>query len=292
MAHDFLTGPHHVGSVVAALTDYLRASGVDEARLKAEHLVAHRLGCRRLELALRISEELTPADVMGLEADARRLADGEPLQYVVGQVIFMGHELNVDYRALIPRPETEELVELVLGCEPLWTRVQPIIVDVGTGSGCIAIALAMAWPHARLFATDISAEALSLARENAQRCGVAERIRFFRADLLAGMEESSADVVVANLPYVKSADWTQLPREVRDYEPRDALDGGRNGLVVISRLVSEAIGVLKSSGWLFLEVGEDQSGEVSEQMRQAGYVDVASRNDLSGRPRFVWGLKP
>lgn len=292
MVNEFNTAETRVARVLAALADYLKAAGLDEAMLKAEHVMAHRLGCRRLELTQRGSELLEPTALEALRQDARRLADGEPLPYVLGSVNFMGHELATDYRALIPRPETEELVELVLACETLRQAAEPVIVDVGTGSGCIAIALALSWPPARILATDISAEALGLARHNAQRCGVADRIQFIRGDLLAEIADDSANAVVANLPYVRSSDWARLPREIREHEPRDALDGGKDGLVLISRLVPEAVRVLKSQGWLFLEIGEDQAPEVSELMRQAGFVEVYVRKDLSGLPRFVVGHKP
>jgi release factor glutamine methyltransferase len=274
------------------LTSYLRKADVSEPEVKAEQLLAHHLGCRRLELKLRGRDPVAAEALAKVAKHARRLAAGEPLQYVLGCVEFMGHEFRTDYRALIPRPETEELVETILNWRALREIESPLVVDVGTGSGCVVISLAMAWPRARLIACDISGEALALARENAGRHGVAERIAFVRCDLLSEVGSVGADAVIANLPYVRSAEWAQLPREIRDHEPRDALDGGKDGLALISRLVPEALRVLKSNGWLFLEIGEDQGAGVSDLMRQARFVEIEVWNDLSGRPRFVRGRKP
>lgn len=281
-----------VADGLTALAGFLRDAGVSEPEVKAEQLLAHRLRCRRLELKFRGQERISDEVWGRIATDARRLAEGEPIQYVLGCVDFMGHELRADYRALIPRPETEELVDAILHCAPLRELESPLLVDVGTGSGCIAVSLALAWPQARLLATDISGEALGLARENAQRHGVAERVTFIRCDLLSAVSAGVADAVVANLPYVRSAEWAQLPREIREHEPRDALDGGKDGLVIISRLVPEARRVLKSKGWLFLETGEEQGPAVSELLREVGFVEVVCRNDMSGRHRFVVGRSP
>lgn len=287
--------PSDIPSRVRGLLEWaerrLVVAGVSEARVKVERLLAHLAGWRRSEWVLHADEELPPELFRRMQVGVDRLSKGEPLAYVIGTMEFWGLDLKVDYRVLIPRPETEQLVELVLTLEALARLEQPVFVDVGTGSGCIAITLAVQRPTARIYAVDISAEALAVARENAARHGVADRIVFRRQDLLEGFEEAFADAIVANLPYVRSSEWAHLPVEIRQYEPRDALDGGKDGLMLISRLVPEAWRVLKSGGWLFLEVAEDQGEKVQSWLLQEGFADVAVRRDWSGHPRFVIGRK-
>lgn len=282
----------NLGDMLEEAVRALTNAGIAEARSKCEWLLAHHVNCPRLELALRAREPLAEDRRAQFLGDLARLCSGEPLQYVLGSAPFRDFELSVDYRALIPRPETEELVEIILTHESWNAASAPVIVDVGTGTGCIAIALARARPDATVWAVDISGEALSLARKNAERLGVPDRITFLRGDLTLDIPTAIADLVVANLPYVRSAEWASLPREIRDYEPRDALDGGKDGLALISRLVPDAMRVLKSGGWLFLETGEDQGGSVKNMMREVGFEWVETRSDLSGRHRFVLGKRP
>ena len=279
------------GAALKRLTARLRAARVDEAQTKAEWLLAHALGCRRLEVYTHPERPLTPEAVAQLRAQSRRLAAGEPLQYVLGATDFFGRRFITDPRALIPRPETELLVETALGLPMLWTRETPRVADVGTGTGCVAITLAWERPDARLWAVDVSADALALARANAQRHGVEARIEWVHGDGLSTFAPASLDLVVSNPPYVPTAEWSALPRDIRDYEPRVALDGGADGLAVLARLVAQAADKLAPAGWLALEIGEDQGRRVNDLMNRAGFVNIAVRKDLAGWDRVVVGRK-
>jgi release factor glutamine methyltransferase len=278
--------------VLQASTAYLAERAVDDPRLVSELLISHVLRCRRLELYLRFDASLAEEQLQTLRGGVRRLGAGEPVQYVLGETEFMGHRFNVDRRALIPRPETEELVAQVLACEALWSKPAPAIADVGTGSGCIAISLALARPQAVYQAVDISADALALAGENAARHAPAASVRFVCADLLTDWVSQSLDGVVANLPYVRNSDWPALARHIREHEPQMALDGGQDGLDVIRRLVAQAPKALKPGGFLFLEIGHDQGRAVAELVSNCGFQDVRTERDLAGRDRMVRGRLP
>lgn len=273
--------------VLQAATEYLAARGVETARLTTEQLMSHVLQCPRLQLYVRFETLLTEPQLEALRRGVKRLAAGEPLQYVVGDTGFMGHVFKTDRRALIPRPDTEPLVEAVLGCEELWDGKLPAVIDVGTGSGCIAISLALARPAAYT-AVDVSEDALALARENAVALQVADHIAFRLGDLLQGLEAATADAVVANLPYIRRADLATLPRHIREHEPVLALDGGEDGLDAIRRLADVALSVLRPGGWLFLEIGSDQGQAVRDCLEMRGYLGVTLRQDLGGRDRVVW----
>lgn len=267
--------------------DFLLAQGVAEARLSGEWLLSRALGCPRLELHLRRDAVLSAELCRRLEAEIKRLAAHEPLQYVLGEAEFMGRIFAADPRALIPRPETEQLAELVLACAGLWAGATPTLAEVGTGTGCLVISLALAKPEARYHALDLDPAALALARENASRHGVANRIRFAVGNLLAGLAPASLDAVVANPPYVRTADWAQLPAQIREHEPRLALEGGADGLAVIRPLIAQAALVLKPGGRIFLEIGDEQGAAVAGLLKSQGFMDVAIRQDLAGKPRFA-----
>lgn len=277
--------------VLQASTDYLAGKGVEPARLLAEQLMSHVLDCPRLQLYLRFETLLGEDRLVPLRTGIRRLGAGEPLQYVVGDAEFMGHLFKTDARALIPRPDTEVLVECALQYAPLWEGRRPVIADVGTGSGCVAVSLALARPEATYLAIDVSPAALDLARENALRNG-AGVIDFRVGDLLAGVAPGSLDAVVANLPYIPSGDCGALPRTIREFEPRLALDGGDDGLRVIARLAAEASDRLKPGGVLLLEIGFDQGAKVVECLSQRGYVNAGVTKDLGGRDRVVRAVRP
>jgi release factor glutamine methyltransferase len=253
--------------------------------------MSHVLQCPRLQLYLKFETLLEESQLAPLRDGIKRLGTGEPLQYVLGDTEFMGHRLHVDRRALIPRPETEELVERVLACDPLWSLAQPALADVGTGSGCIVISLALARPEGRYLAIDASVAALELARENAA-LNKAAGIEFRTGDLLAGVEPGSLDAVVANLPYIATGDCAALPRHIREHEPLSALDGGEDGLRVIRLLVESAWECLRPGGRLFLEIGFDQGGHVVKCLEKRGYDTVAVHKDLGGRNRIVDAHKP
>lgn len=268
----------------------LEAAGIPEARLKAELLVADLLGCSRLELLL-ADRALTEEERERLQRGVERVAAGEPLQYVVGATEFMGHRFRTDRRALIPRPETEVLVETVLGVRDLWALESPRIVDVGTGTGCIVLSLALARPSGRYTAVDVSADALELARHNARELEVGDGVRFVQGDLLEGFPPASFDAVVANPPYVPKGALAGLPADIREHEPRTAVDGGPDGLVVIARLVPQAFRTLAPRGLLALEIGDGQAGAVRELAENAGFGKVEVGKDLAGRDRVVTGRR-
>ena len=262
----------------------LAQAGIAEAENKLRWVAAHLLDCGLLDVLHRLAACPPPELAREFEAAVARLEKDEPVQYVIGETDFMGVKIRCDARALIPRPETEVLAACAE--DFLRGRPAPVVVDVCTGTGCIACALAKRVPGARIAATDISSAALDLARENARRLGV--EVEFAQADLLAGVAAASVDLVVSNPPYVPSAECERLDRTVRDFEPRLALDGGPDGLRLISRLVSEAACVLKSTGRLMLEIGEDQAGAVTEILCQTPPLQLLNlKSDCAGKPRVA-----
>ena len=281
-----------VSELLEETAAFLEGRHVQEAKAKTELMISHILKCRRLEVYLRREEAVPRSSVESLEGFVTRLLEGEPLQYVLGETVFMGHPFKVDRRALIPRPETELLVEAVLKNEGLWHKELPCVADIGTGSGCIAISLTMASPRARFQAVDISPAALDLARENARALGVEDRIDFIQGDLLEPLDPESLDAIVSNPPYVATSEYARLPREIHDHEPPMALEGGRDGLSVISRLVQQAATRLKSGGILLMEIGENQAAQVRELMEAAGFFNVEILKDLAGQDRIAVCGKP
>lgn len=270
----------------------LAEKGVEHPRPTCEFLLSGFLGCKRLELYSRFAEAIDGRRVMEIRGGIERVAGGEPLQYVLGEVEFMGRAFKVDRRVFIPRPETELLVEEALGCEKLWKRDAPLIVDVGAGSGCIVISLAMARPEARYWALDVSEEALELAKENAANLHVGENI-IFRKCRLSDIEESgSIDAVVTNPPYIPTVEYEALPAHIRDHEPRQALDGGRDGLSTVRALIDDARIALASGGMLFMEIGDRQGKAVSRLLLAAGFEDVTVKRDFAGLDRIVVGRRP
>ncbi len=279
------------GGELKRLIVTLKAAGREEATAEAESLLAHLFGCRRLEVYLHGERKLTPAQLAQLKTQTQRLEAGEPLHYVLGEVEFCGRVFVCDARALIPRPETELLVEAALDFSKVWKKQHPKVPDLGTGTGCLAITLALARPHARIFAVDISPDALALARQNAARHGVAHKMAFMQADLLAPFADGELDLIVSNPPYVPTAEWATLDRTIRDCEPRGALDGGTDGLDVIRRLVAQAAAKLAPGGALALEIGEDQGRRVAALLKAAGFVNVVVKKDFAGWDRIVTGVR-
>ena len=279
--------PKKVVEVLTAASEYLAGRGVDNPGMASKLLMSRLLKCKHLELNFKFNDDLTEKQLAAMRRGIKRVGSGEPVQYVIGETGFMGHDVKVDKRALIPRPETEVLVETVLACDALWSRDMPVIVDVGTGSGCIVISLAKARKDARFLACDISADALSLAKENAQALGVADRIGMVEDDLADALEPQMVDAVISNLPYIPSDDYEKLPVHIKDHEPREALDGGPGGLGVIESVIYDAAIVLKQGGYAFLEIAPDQSDRVSGFLRDAGFKEVQIKKDLSQRDRIV-----
>jgi len=266
-------------------TEALQAAGIEDARLEAEVLLRHTLHLDRAHLYARLQEALSPADQAAFHSLlARRLAR-EPTAYIVGQREFYGLDLETTPAALIPRPETELLVEEALARARRFER--PLIVDVGTGNGAIAVALAVHLPQAVLVAIDLSREALALAVRNARRHGAEGRIIFLQADLLAPLAQP-ADLIVANLPYVSSGDWEALPPEIREHEPRAALDGGPDGLREIERLLGQAPSCLRPGGSLLVELGPLQAAPALALARRC-FPGAAARilPDAAGLDRLL-----
>ena len=269
--------------VLQATTDYFKKRGIESPRLNAEHLLAFVLGRKRIELYLEFERVLTEAELAPLRAAVQRRGQGEPLQHLLGTVEFCGNIFGCDKRALVPRPETEELIGLV---EPRIRDQKGQIVDVGTGSGVIAITLAARLAEAKIHAVDISDDALALARENAERLSLAQRIQFMHSDLLAGLA-GTFDAIVANLPYVAQQDRSTLSREVL-HDPDVALFGGDQGDELIRRLIDQASNRLRPGGLLALEVGAGQAEPLSGFLRQKNYNDIETERDYSGVPRFLF----
>lgn len=269
----------------------LAETGQEEGGLKTEWVAARVLGLPRLELPLHTRKILNPMEQEGMEGMVLRLEAGEPLAYVLGDTEFLDLRIKTDARALIPRPETELMVHLVMDDLKKNPVVTPRIVDVGTGSGCIAISLAIRFPGASLMALDRCQDALDLALENAQFHGVENQIEFVCSNtLLAGYRERF-DIIVSNPPYIPTHECEVLSPTVKDYEPRIALDGGVDGLVLINRLIDQASSALKPRGKIFLEIGCHQADPVKDRLRTAGFREPSVRKDIAGRERIVRAVR-
>jgi release factor glutamine methyltransferase len=269
------------GSVREALggaVDALAAAGVETPRLDAELLLADATGWEQARLAAS-PEQGVPADAGRRFGEmVRRRLRREPVAYILGRKGFRSIELMVDRRVLVPRPETELLVELALELQP------DRVLDMGTGSGAIALAIASELPSCELIATDTSSAALEVARLNAERLGLTGRVEF--VDAMLPPEPLQLDLIVANLPYVAEAEWQGLEPEVTEWEPREALLAGPDGLDVIRAAIPAA-----AAPALALEVGIGQAQPVSELLFEAGFATVETRADLAGIPRVVWGRR-
>ncbi|MCA1657946.1 MAG: peptide chain release factor N(5)-glutamine methyltransferase [Verrucomicrobiaceae bacterium] len=270
--------------VLQSTTAYFKKHEVESPRLNAEHLLAHVLSRKRIELYLEFERALTEAELAPLRELVRRRGQGEPLQHLLGTVEFYGRLFLCDKRALVPRPETEQLVELLKSRIP-----QPAsrIADVGTGGGVIALTLASQFPDAKVVAADISDDALALAQENATRLGLHERIVFAKSDLLEGVD-GTFDLIVANLPYVATSDRATLSREVM-HDPEVALFGGERGDEIARKLINVARNHLRPGGMLALEIGLGQSEDLAALMAKKNYHDIASIRDYGGVIRFLFG---
>ncbi len=271
--------------VLKGASEFLGKQGVESPRLNAEHLLAHVLGLKRMDLYLQFDRPLGETERAPLRDLIRRRGTGIPLQHLLGSVEFCGRTFKSDARALIPRPETEQLVERAL----TYTSLNSIL-DVATGSGVIPLTLALERPDAMINATDISSDALTLARENAVLLGV-DRIVFHEADLIPeSLRQNSFDLITANLPYIPSAEISTLSREVQ-HDPQLALDGGADGLDLVRRLAPLAYECLTPGGHLLLEIGIDQSNEVMTCLAGHNYRDITALPDYQGILRFIEAMK-
>jgi release factor glutamine methyltransferase len=269
--------------VLQSTTAYFKKRKIDSPRLNAEHLLADVLGRKRLELYLEFERELSESELAPLRELVRRRGEGEPLQHLLGTVEFCGHVFLCDKRALVPRPETEELVELL---KSEVRNPESEILDVGTGSGVIALTLAMEFSEAKISGIDISEDALDLARENAGRLNLRDRVRFFKSNLLENVD-GIFDLIVANLPYIAAQDRHTLSREVL-HDPEVALFAGGQGDELMRALIDQAPARLRPGGILALEIGLDQSEALFSRLAGKNYRDICSKNDYSGRPRFLF----
>lgn len=275
-----------VGRLLTWTTGWLGERGSESPRVDAEVLLAHVRDCQRIMLYTAFNEVVPEPERARLRELVRRRGAGEPVAYLVGGKEFFSLPLAVSAAVLVPRPETEGLV--VRGIDLCKQVERPRIVDVGTGSGAVAIALAKHLPQAEITATDRSAAALAVARANLRRHGLEDRVRLHEADLLADPALAGPwDVIVSNPPYVRDDEFAGLPRDVRDHEPREALVAGPRGVEVIERLAIEAAERLVAGGWLVLEAGPGVAAEVEEILRGvAGLEPQPTLKDLAGLPRI------
>ena len=269
--------------VLQATTAYFQKNGVESARLNAEHLLAHALKCKRLDLYMQFVRPLGDPELEPLREQVRKRAQGVPLQHLLGTSEFFGRTFASDARALIPRPETEQLVELVLKFKAELAK--GAILDIGVGSGVIALTLAAELPEASVHAIDISAEALVLAVENAERLGLRERVSFSQSDLFEKVD-GTYDLIVANLPYIARSAIPTLAREVQ-HDPRAALDGGLVGDEILLRLIGDATTQFRPGGRLALEIGHDQAARLADVLARNGYHDIECKADHQGVQRFL-----
>ncbi|MCC0016650.1 MAG: peptide chain release factor N(5)-glutamine methyltransferase [Rhodobiaceae bacterium] len=277
-----------VGAAVRQLTRQFTAAGIDSAPLDARLLVQHAAGLAHEDLLRDPAALLSPATMQTLAGLAARRAAREPVARILGHAPFLDLDLVLSAETLMPRPETELLVETCVGL--LSGEPAPLIADAGTGSGCILLGLLATLPHARGIGIDCSEGALDVARGNARRLGLAQRCDFVAGDWLAG-HEKIFDLVVSNPPYIRSGDIAALAAEVRDHDPRAALDGGADGLDAYRMLVPQAAGVLREGGFLALETGTGQTAAVMELMRTAGFGSLHVAHDLAGHDRIVSGQR-
>ncbi len=280
-----------VGGLVSRAAELLRERGIEDHEIEARFLMAHLLNCRPAEVFLKREDFLEPSLSRAYMEMVSRRARREPLQYITGTQEFMGLEFEVGPGVLIPRPETELLVEETLK-RVSFMGPDINIVDLCTGSGCIAVSIAKVLDDAKIFATDISGRALDTARRNAARHGVSERIEFLRGDLFSALKnrglEGKVDIMVSNPPYVAEEDFLKLEPEVKDFEPEEALCAGPDGLNFIKAIIEGAARWLKPGGELLIEIGYGQSDRVRGLFKDAcSFEDIRIKKDFSGIDRIV-----
>ncbi len=283
-----------LGFILDASTAFLEKRGVASPRLAAELLASRLIKCRRLDLQLNLRSNLPDKHIEAMRRGIMRVGTGEPIQYVLGQWDFRNLTLKTDKRALVPRPETEELVQLLLDCKPLCALKNPRIMDFGTGSGCIALSLASELPGARVIGVDISEDALALARENAEALKLTDRVSFLNSetvDLSDVLEPGSLDAIISNPPYIPTESYKRLADTVKNFEPQSALDGGPDGMIVTRQLIEDSTLLLASGGYLFLELSaeDDQARSLGRYMSEVGFDNIKTHRDMNGKDRFLSG---
>ncbi len=267
-------------------TRYFEKRGIDDARRNMQMLVAHQLGCTRMELYTQFDRALEENDLLPLREALKKRGEGVPIQHLLGSVWFHKHEFKSDARALIPRPETEELAEWILQ----WDLPAALeILDMGCGSGVLGLSLAAARPAWKVTLADVSLDALALAQENAAALGISN-VRMLQSDLFSNVR-GPLDGIVANLPYIPESDRATLTREVM-HDPSLALFSGLDGLDLIRQFIPQAFHQLKPGAWIVLEIGHDQASQVSEILQTSGFVAIEVKSDLSGIARFPFAKRP
>lgn len=271
--------------IIKKTTEFFEKRGVDSARLNAELLVGHALGLKRMQLYIQFERPLSETELDKIRPLVKRRGNREPLQYILGTMEFAGLILKVDRRALIPRPETEYLIECLVQRFP----IHPLrVLDLGTGMGAIALALAKAWPEANFFAIDRSEEALILARENALSTGLNARISFQLSDWFSALpNQDKFDLIVSNPPYLSDEEVTAAEPEVRDFEPHEALSAGHDSAVALEHIIRGARNRMTAGGCLVLETGIAHYLRLQQLLQAEGYKTCESLKDLTGRDRFV-----
>ncbi len=267
-------------------TRYLEKRGIEDARRNMQMLVAHQLGCSRTDLYVQFDRAVEESDLVPLRENLKKRGEGVPLQHLLGSVWFHKLEFKSDARALIPRPETEELAEWILNWE---LPADFHVLDMGCGSGVLGLTLASERPGWSVTLADVSPDALALAQENAALLEI-QNASFLLSDLFSSVD-ATFDGIVANLPYVAESERATISREV-SHDPALALYSGADGLDLIRRFIPEAFHRLKPGGWLVLEIGHDQASQVAEILKASGFNDIEAKTDLSGIARFPFAKKP
>lgn len=279
--------------IIGLAAAYLQQHEVPDAQTAAELLAARLLKCGRGFIVSHLERPVSGSHLDAMRRAIVRLSGGEPLQYVLGEWDFRTLTLKCDKRALIPRPETEELVERVLkharglSASASSASNRPFIVDLGTGSGCIILSLAKELGNGIFLGTDISSDAVSLATENARLCGLEDKVRFAVADGLDEFEPESVDIIVSNPPYISNSEYEALDPRVKDFEPKTALIAGTEGLDYYDTFVGDAMNVLKPGGAIFLEIGEGQGDALRRMLFDYGFGDILIEKDFAGHDRYA-----
>lgn len=271
--------------IIKKTTEFFEKRGVESARLNAELLIGHALGLKRMQLYIQFERPLSEPELEKIRPLVKRRGNREPLQHILGTAEFAGLTLKVDRRALIPRPETEYLIELLVQRFP----TPPVrVLDLGTGTGAISLALAKAWPQAKVVAVDQSVEALALARENAGSSGLSARVELLHSDWFNALPvPDKFDLIVSNPPYLSDEETAAAPPEVREYEPRAALSAGPDSAVALEQIIRGARDRLDAGGSLALETGIGQHARLLALLQAQGYGKCESLKDLTGRDRYL-----
>lgn len=286
-----------IGRLIEWTQQFFSSIGIEEARLEAEVLLAHALGLQRIELYMHYNQQVDETERRVFKDLVRARGKAVPSQYLIGHCEFMSLVFKVTPACLIPRPETELLVELALQATALrdgTVAKPPLIADLCTGCGCVAVAIAANLPEARILATDISADAISVARENAEAHGLEQRVEFFQGDLFAPLADYAGkfDLIVANPPYISEAEYETLPAEIRLNEPREALVAGPEGTEMHRRIIADAPAYVKTDGILLMEIGANQGADVLKSVEASdAFTEAALVKDYSGKDRVLRAVR-